>query len=334
MAVIGNTVLTLADIAKSLDPNGMVATAINLLTQTNEILDDIPWMEGNLPTGHRTTLVTSLPTPDWRRINRGVRKSKSGTAQIDEVCARMEAFSDVDEALLEISPNPALTRVNEDQRFREAFNQALSETLFYGNMNVEPERFNGFATRFSSGAAAVGYADSMVNGGGSGSDNASIWVVGWGADTVHGIYPKGTQAGFQANDKGSRIKDEMDDDGTERERVVFTTQFIWQCGLAVRDWRHVVRIANIDYSNLVSETGAADLVKLLIRALDRIPSGSRKVIYVPRGLRTMWRIQMLGKSNVNFTWDNLAGREVLRFDGIPVRTVDQLLTTEAAVSFA
>lgn len=217
MATIGNSVLTLADLAKRMDPNGMVAQAINLLSQTNEILDDIPWMEGNLPTGHRTTVTTSLPEPDWRRINRGVRKSKSTTAQIDEPCGRMEAFSDVDEALLELYDNPAQARVNEDQSFREAFNQGLSETLFYGNVATDPERFNGFATRFSAAASATTpYYDSMINGGGSGADNCSIWIIGWGANAVHGIYPKGTQAGFEANDKGQRIKDELDDDGTER----------------------------------------------------------------------------------------------------------------------
>ena len=86
MATIGANALTLADWAKRLDPQGKVPSIVELLAQTNEILQDMLWVEGNLPTGHRTTVRTGLPTVAWRLLNNGVQPSKSTTAQIDEQC--------------------------------------------------------------------------------------------------------------------------------------------------------------------------------------------------------------------------------------------------------
>lgn len=56
MATLATQSLTLADWAKRLEPDGKVADVIELLGQTNEVLTDMLWMEGNLPTGHRTTV--------------------------------------------------------------------------------------------------------------------------------------------------------------------------------------------------------------------------------------------------------------------------------------
>jgi hypothetical protein len=56
MATLGANVLTLADFAKRVDPDGKVPSIVELLSQSNEVLQDMLWMEGNLPTGHRTTV--------------------------------------------------------------------------------------------------------------------------------------------------------------------------------------------------------------------------------------------------------------------------------------
>ena len=66
MAVKGLTALTLADWGKRVDPNGKVDKIIELLNQTNPILQDMPFVEGNLPTGHRTTIRSGLPSATWR----------------------------------------------------------------------------------------------------------------------------------------------------------------------------------------------------------------------------------------------------------------------------
>ena len=59
---------TLLDLAKRLDPDGKIDVIAEILTQENPILEDMNFVEGNLPTGHRTTIRTGLPTPTWRKL--------------------------------------------------------------------------------------------------------------------------------------------------------------------------------------------------------------------------------------------------------------------------
>jgi hypothetical protein len=49
----------------------------------------------------------------------------------------------------------------------------------------------------------------------------------------------------------------------------------WKAGIALKDWRYAVRIPNIDISNLVAKSSAADLIELMIKATYRIPSADR-----------------------------------------------------------
>ena len=99
MATLSTTQLTLADWAKRLDPNGSVSAVAELLSQSYDILDDMVWQEGNLPTGHRVSIRTGLPTVAWRALNAGVAASKSTTAQVDEAVALMEGRSNIDAKL-------------------------------------------------------------------------------------------------------------------------------------------------------------------------------------------------------------------------------------------
>ena len=156
MATIGNSVLTLADWAKRLDPDGKVPSIVELLSQSNEILDDMLWAEGNLPTGHRTNVRTGLPTVAWKLINQGVTPSKSTTAQIDEACGIMEAWSEVDKDLAMLNGNTQSFRLSEAQAFIEAMNQEMASTLFYGNSSTAPEEFTGLSPRYSDLSATNG----------------------------------------------------------------------------------------------------------------------------------------------------------------------------------
>lgn len=336
MATLGTTAPTMADLAKRMDPNGSIAPIVELLAKQNPILDDIPWIEGNLPTGHRTTLRTSLPTVYWRRFNKGVLPSKSSTAQVDEACGMMEGYSEVDKELIKLYGNQgAAFRASEDIAFVEAMNQEFVDTLVYGNAALAPEEFTGLAVRYGDvnlGESGSGLKDgAVVDGGGTGSDNTSIWLVGWSERSVHGIYPKGMEAGFKQDDLGEATK--VLSDGSMYQ--VMRSHFMWKCGLVIRDWRYVIRIANIDRSNLVAESSNADLIKLMIRALDRRPTGSdgaRWAFYVNRTVSTMLRIQALGKSQSTTTFGEVAGRPVMQFQGVPVRKIDALLDTEAQLT--
>lgn len=335
MATLGTLLPTLSDIAKTMDPNGTPATVIELLSKRYDMNEDIGWMEGNLPTGIRTTLRTALPTVGYRRFNEGVAPSKSARAQIEETCAMMEAYSQVDSELVKLYGGQAAAfRASEDTAFLEAMNQQFATDLITGNALVNPDRFNGLATRYND----VNYGESsstakdgaVVDAGGTGSDNTSIWFVGWGSDTVMGVYPKGTTAGLQMEDKG----EDLVRDSSGNMYTALITKFSWKVGLCVRDWRYVVRIANIDVSNLLANSSAADLFKLAGRAVDRIPnlSKARFAWYTNRLVKSVLREQALVKASSQITLEQVEGRPVMMLYGYPVRIVDALGIAEAQLT--
>lgn len=333
MATLGQNALTLAEWAKRLDPDGKVPAIVELLSQSNEILDDMLFIEGNLPTGHRTNVRTGLPTAAWKLINQGVQPSKSTTAQIDEACGTLEAWSEVDKELAMLNGNTAAFRLSEAQAFIEAMNQEMASTLIYGNSSTAPEEFTGFAARYSSTSAANG--QNVLSGSGSGSDNSSVWLVCWGSQTCTGIFPKGSKAGLQHFDHGEVTIQDATGIAGSRLRA-FQDQWQWKTGLALRDWRFAVRIANIDISDLVANSGSqANLINLMIKAIHRIPSLSmgRCAFYMNRTCKQQLDIQRRDDvAAAGMTYKEVDGKMVANFRNIPIRTVDALLETEAQVS--
>lgn len=337
----GSLNLTLLDIAKRTDPNGSVPIIAEMLAQKNDIMNDIPWLEGNLPTGTRNTLRTGLPQTFFKIANTGTNASKSTTAQIDEACGILEAWSVIDYDVADLNGNVQKYRLTEADAFIESMSQVLCGTLFYGNTTVNSERFMGFSPRFGAITNATN-AQNILNAGGVGSDNASIWLIGWGQNTVYGIYPRGTRGGLQHQDFGRRVIQTSVTLGNGYLDA-YVDKWQWKCGLAVKDWRYVVRCANVDVSDLVSLSGtqnAQQLLKLMARMMSRIPSpnGVTPVYYMNRTLYSMLRVQSMDKSQNAISWvqglDETGHplRGTLMFDGVPIRLNDQLLLNESAIS--
>lgn len=332
MAELGANVLTLKDWAKRLDPDGKVPSIVELLSQTNEVLDDMLWMEGNLPTGHRTTVRTGLPSVAWRLLNQGTQPSKSTSMQIDEQCGMLEAWSEVDKDLAMLNGNTSAFRLSEAQAFIESMNQEFVSTLFYGNSGVSPEEFTGLSTRYSDISATIG--QNMLDAGGSGADNSSIWLVSWGAQTIHGIFPKGSKAGLIHEDLGEVTVETTAGIAGNRMRA-YQDHWQWKCGIAVKDWRYAVRIGSIDISNLVSKSSAADLVELMIKAIHRLPTMKlgKPAFYMNRSCFEMLDIQRRDDviSGGGLIYKDVDGIIVPTFRGIPVKICDALVENETAI---
>lgn len=320
---------TLLDVAKRLDPDGKIAAIVEILNATNPVLDDLTFIEGNLPTGHRTTIRTGLPTPTWRKLYGGVQPTKSTTVQVTDSCGMLEAYAEVDKALADLNGNTAAFRLSEDAAHIEAMGQEMASTLFYGNEGTEPEAFTGLAPRYNSKSAQN--ADNIIDAGGTGTDNTSIWLCVWGPQTGFGIYPKGSTAGLQMTDKGQVTVENVDGNGGRME--AYRTHYRWDAGLTIRDWRYFVRIANIDVSDLDTVANTKKIIEWMIQASERIPElgKGRAVFYMNRRLREKLRLGILEKISSNLTWETIAGERVMTFDDIPVRRCDALINTEARV---
>lgn len=348
MSTLGqNGKVTLLDVAKATDPSGKIATVVELLNQTNEMLIDIPWIEGNLPTGHRSTVRTGIPSATWRKLYQGVQPVKSTRAQVDDACGMLENRTEIDCALAELNGNSAAFRLSESQAIFEGMNQSMQDGFLYESQATSPERITGLTPRYASLSAGSGA--NIIDAGGSGSDNTSMWLVVWGENTVHGIYPKGSKAGLQHKDLGEI--DAFDGQTPPARFRAYADWYQWKCGLVVRDWRYAVRIANIDLSDLVGQSGtqlstaATLLMKLMAKAFARIPAMGMgtAVFYANRTVKEMLSIQALDRSqNVLAFMPGLdsfgkvapgsVNNGTLMFQGVPVRTVDRLLNTETRVT--
>lgn len=340
MATLSTANLTLADWAKRVDPEGRVPVVAELLSQSNEILEDCVFKEGNLPTGERVVIRTGLPTVYWRALNQGIPSSKSTTAQVDEACGILEARSEVDKDLAMLNGNTAQFRLSEDQAFLEAMNQTQATTLFYGNPATDPKQFLGLASRYSAISGAAN-AQNVISAGGSSSDNTSIYLVVWGDNTVYCPFPKGSKAGLIHEDLGEQTV--YNSDGTRLQAL--STRYQWKNGLVVKDWRYVVRICNIDVSDLAAQTGtqastaATAIVKLMAKSLYRIPNMAmgRAAFYMNRTVHSGLSIAALDKSQYVLKINEGLSQfgtptSWLSFLGVPLRRVDAILNTEAAVS--
>lgn len=219
MATLSVTHPTLFDLTKRLDPKGNIDPMIvELLGQTNEIISDMVWVECNQLTSHKTTIRTGIPSPTWRKINGGVQPTKSQTAQITQSCGMLANYAEVDKKLADLNGNSAAWRLSEDAAVIEGMNQEFASTLFYGNENTEPEAFQGLASYYNDQAAANGENILTSAATPDGSDNTSIWLVVWGPNTVHGIYPQGMKTGWSAENKGQVTIENAD--GRDRKSVV------------------------------------------------------------------------------------------------------------------
>lgn len=333
MATLGSGYPTLLEVSKEFGVNGEPLSIAEMLSQNNEALDDIPWTEANSTGGHRLSIGSGLPEAIYRKLNAGILPSKGTTTDVTESMGSLSSLGKVDKLLADLSGNTAIYRLRKNNRHMEAMNQRFMQTLFYGDTNTLPESFLGLAPRYSDiGAGSPENSRNIIDAGGTGTDNMSIWLVKWGPGGVQGIYPKNSQAGLVHKDYGEELAIAPDGVG---ELPMYRDWFEWNGGIAVEDWRNIVRVCNIDSSDLTKNAATgADLIDLMVQAselIDGVGDNSRLVWYVPGRVRSFLRRQMLNKSNVWVTAGDIAGRRVTLFDGNAVRKVDRLLQTEARI---
>lgn len=346
-----NVYPNLVDWARRADPDGSIAIIAEMLSQCNEIMKDMIWQEGNMPLGHKTTVRVGLPQGVWRAANQGVPSSKTLTAQFQDSIGELVDYSIVDKSIANLYGNVAKFRYTEDMGHVEGLSQQVASSIFYSNEATNPNQFTGLAPRYNTvNTSTAQNAKNVLDAGGTGSSNLSIWLVGWGDNTTFGIFPKGSQAGLVYEDKGDVVP-AYDSNGNRFE--AYTSMFQFKLGLCVKDWRYNVRIANVDTTtaaNGLQGSTPPDLFTLMSRAVVRLPTASRRLSgitesdapgdpvpgispawYVNRTGREFMDIQAIRDRNVLLSSKDYAGDPVVNFRDTPIRVVDALTNTEARV---
>lgn len=314
---------TLQNVLKTLAPDGSVETDMaEVMTEKLDILDDIPWKEGNLPTGEQITAELALPTPTWRMYNQGIKPTKGETEQYVETCGMLEDYSDVDRDVANFNGNAVAYRARQNRIKIRSFSKELARALFYESAATNPERVHGLATRYGGVTGYRAGAYVLPKGTLSGVNCRSVWLINWDFDTVYGIYPKGHQgAGLSNRDLGERTLTKAD--GTQLQ--VLTSHLQQKCGFAVADYRRIVRM-QWDPDDAAFADSAKGMYLALQEMLDTVfDLGPNAAIYMDRVSAKKLNAQMASNS-VNFLEYVEAGkRRVRTFLGTTLRITDALV---------
>jgi hypothetical protein len=329
MSTLG-TALSLADVMTRQDPDGSVAPIIETLQQIEPMLGHARWTMCNTKTKHRTTMRTGIPAMAFRSYNEGSQTTKTTTMQVTDTTGMISDYGEVDARLVEDQTDPLAFRVSESLGKLQAFTDFVAHNVFYGNTATDPKGFLGLAPRYSDKSVASGRQ--IVDAGGTGSDNTSVWLVTWGDQATSLLYPENSPAGFRHKDLGVVTSERADDKKLE----VYRDHYEWDVGLTCRDWRGNVRIPNIDVSNLTKDAATgADLIDLMIDAeelLTRVPTLTGTTAYYCNAtVHGFLRKQALNGNNVQLRVEDIAGQPVTMFGNYPIYRSDALLSTEARV---
>lgn len=325
------TVMTLRDLAVS---NGISKDdpIVEMLSKATPMLQDMAFRNGNQTDGHKFKVRAGLPGVNWRAINEGVVPTRSSTKVVRETCALLEAVSEIDKVLVDFEDDQALFRLQEANPFLQAMGQEFSKSVWYGDTGQDPKGITGLAKRYSDlGGLKSKY---IIDAGGAGNTNASMWLVSHGTDAFFGIVPKNGKVGLTHTPSGVIDLIDEENKGTYEG---YRDRFKWQVGACLKDYRQVVRAANIDVSLLPTfgtpndqSANLLDLVNTMTNRIQDITVG-RPVIYMNRTLKEYWEKQLLKTHYIEKSMDEATGRITTSYKGIPIHIDDSLLDTEERV---
>jgi hypothetical protein len=340
MAALGSELVTLADVAKS--KNKQMGKVAEVLVRHDAMLNDIPYMVMNEGTIHKEDIRSALPAVYYRKANQPIPASKTTTEERTFTASHFESKSQMDGA---VGRRGGLDRIsynrwNQAKGHLQAHAQELASLAIYGSPATANRKTAGFFDIYSTLATTEESSKQIIDAGGTGSDNTSILKVHWGESSVFGVYPAGTNSGLTRTDRSkgnTEVKIEgIDVNGNAGSFWGYEEGFETDHGLVVKDYRQASRIANIDYLNLVSGSGAADLIDLMISSnylIDSLENG-KGAWYVNRTIEAALHKQALTKvgAGAGLSFENFNGRQILTFLGDPIRRMDAILNSEARVT--
>jgi hypothetical protein len=335
MATKGNTFPSLKDYYSQLEGGEITSTIIDMNVSANPMLEDAVVVECNDGTTHKTTVRNGLPEPQFRKFYQGAKATKGEYTQVTDGVGMLSDYAEVDKDLADLNGNTNQFRLNEAEAHIQGMNNTVQENVIYGNKGKNSSSFDGMATRYntiSNKAGDIGYQ--VINAGGTGTTNTSVYLIGWSDRATHFIYPKGSKAGLEHKNIGEVTVQDADGNNYQAYRDYFA----WKIGLCVRNYRASGRIANIDTAKL-DTAEAADLIKDMVKLYHRCQkfaklTKAKLVWYVNETIFTYLHLQALESTNVRLTYQEVGGEPLIKFLGIPIKLCDQILDTEDTVKAA
>jgi hypothetical protein len=318
--------LNILEQAKRLDPQNNVATIVELMNKTSELTADMVAVQANDIRSHEDNVRTELPTVGVRDINRGSTQSYSRTEKRTSNIILAEANPVIDEENIDPMPDPKKALNNEYKTYVEAMMQFFVENFFYGN--PAQGEILGLFNEFNDLAL-----ENVVGLGGTGSDLTSVALIEWDELAFKMVYPRNHKTiGVDFTDKGKQLAHDADNNPF----WAYMAQIKMKFGRSLVDPRNFQRICNIESdgatNNIIDITNKRH--HELVRARNRLTNGgSGAVIYCNRDIKSQFDIFAMDKQGGFATVINkLSGEPVTVFQNMPIRLVEQMISTEDAVS--
>lgn len=321
-----NSKYNLYNQAKRLDPENNVATIVEILNEVSEFMVDAVAIMANDINSHESHVRKQLPVVGIRQVNEGSSSVHSVVEPQRDDIVLYEAMPEIDEKIIDNSPDPRKELNNEIVSYVEAMEQAFIDSIFYGD-KATTGQIEGLANRFD--ALSL---DNVWNLGGTGSDLASVWMMEWDPLACKLIFPRDHKSmGIQWEDKGKvRVTD-----ANNKPFMAYASQIKMQFGIAVQDYRNVQRLANIESDGVLNNIidTANNKHHTLVKARNQLThAGKNAVIYCNRDMKAQFDIFALDKDNGFYMMEDITGGPVTSFQGIPIRLVEGLLSTETALT--
>jgi hypothetical protein len=341
MATKGSQYITFRDINSGRLPNGLLdKDVVELTARENPAIQDVFWKECSKGREDITTIRTGIPEAAFRAYYEGVQGSKSSKKQVANSCGTVSTMVKFDARLYDESKDKAAFLLDEVEEHAEAMGQGAATALFYGDIKDNPKGINGISKTFSLTAATSSDQDVAAYYGlnASRSSNAttaalrSIFMVGWGKKSAHGIYPEGTSMGLQRG----KLDFVYADDGTSKTMRWGIQEMNWNIGLNIRDFRYCGRIANIESETAFAASGVPDYVELLQRLTCRVKQeGVTTSLYMSRIVWEIMTVQFYRKTMGNAVkYADLGQKVPASLMGVSVGVCDALNVNESFVSAA
>ena len=337
MATLANK-YTLASTMAGVDGTGkMIELAENISLQ-NEVTGSIPWFPSTEPLSNLSGRVTKRSTITARRANEGMTGLLTGKEQIRDTMIYFNNPIEPDKAVLTPLTDPGAFYNQEIELLGGAYGEASANGLFNGDSNNDPGReVDGLAKRTASlPASATDTTDpfyTVVDGGGSGSTNASVYVLGLGKAGVHFIYPKSSTGGLKVTRHGPQ-KVYPTDGSNKFYWTPDSVELEQHWGLVATNRRAVGRLCNVDVTTLKFDAATGtNLQDKLIYLLSRVElAGLTPVICANNEVRTYFHAQAANKGNARIRYGiDDAGVSNYMLDDVPILRCDSIGSAEARI---
>jgi hypothetical protein len=178
-------------------------------------------------------------------------------------------------------------------------------------------------------------ASQVVDAGGTGSDNTTMFLADLTPQGIFGIFPKESKnMGIKVDDLGVGDVPALDINGAAGFIRAHRSMFMSDLGICVNDYTLSARVANIDISDLEGDS-APSLTELALEMYYKCKNVGvgKKAIFLNSTLAYQWHLQDRRevKAGGQLSFEMIDGKKRMMFMGIPVIVCDAIANNYARV---